>query len=534
MQLIVLLGIALRAWAYLRDTSLYLDEILLSRNILDLPLRHLLTQPLLLDQVAPRGFLLVERIAIVIFGRNELALRLFPFLCGIASLLLFRRVGERILPPISSAIAVFLIAIGVPFIRFGAEVKQYECDLLAAIVLLLVACELIGSEVSTKRLALMGLVGFAVIWFSQASVLLMAGIGAAFALEWLSSRDKRAGRALCFTIPLWAIASAVAVVAGMRSMTASTRQYMNDFWTGAFFPFPFHWQTGPAWIGQRFTELFSDATLLRYRWPVVFALLAVAGIAVVWNRSRITAWFLCGPPLVALVAAIAHQYPFRGRLAFWLLPAAVIFLAAAIDWARSKASHLHPAVGALTVVASLVVPVLALAEAPPPYEIEHTWELLGYLQQHRQAGDVIYATQLEEVGLRFYGPRYGLQPSDWITGACDRDDARVFLRDVDRFRGTHRLWVIAGSGRPLQGVRGAVLKYLGTIGVRSDAKSFPSMLYGAMTLELYDLSDTARLGAASAETFPVPPMPRDPKISCRDWTKHEFDWDLSDRARKNE
>src|SRR5215468_10015329 len=91
MLFLVLLGIALRAWAYFRDTSLYLDEILLSRNILDLPMRVLLTKPLGLDQVAPRGFLLFERLSVAIFGPNEMALRLVPFLCGIASLFLFRR-----------------------------------------------------------------------------------------------------------------------------------------------------------------------------------------------------------------------------------------------------------------------------------------------------------------------------------------------------------------------------------------------------------------------------------------------------------
>src|SRR5690349_2055920 len=94
---LLLLGVALRAWAYFRVTPLYLDEILLSRNILDLPLRHLLTKPLLLDQVAPRGFLLFERSAILVFGSNELALRLFPFICGIAGLLFFWRLAGRVL-----------------------------------------------------------------------------------------------------------------------------------------------------------------------------------------------------------------------------------------------------------------------------------------------------------------------------------------------------------------------------------------------------------------------------------------------------
>lgn len=218
-----------------------MDEILLSRNILDLPLRQLLTKPLALDQVAPRGFLLVERLAVATFGPSEMALRLLPFVCAIASVLLFSRLSTRILNAPGAAIALGLFAIGVPFLRFGAEVKQYECDLLGAIVVTLLAIKLREPETTVQRFAVTGL---AVIWFSQASVLVMAGLGAGLAVEWLISRDRVARRALLTTVPMWALACLICVLVGLRSMTPSTRQFMNEFWAGAFFPLPFDWREG--------------------------------------------------------------------------------------------------------------------------------------------------------------------------------------------------------------------------------------------------------------------------------------------------
>jgi hypothetical protein len=50
--------------------------------------------------------------------------------------------------------------------------------------------------------------------------------------------------------------------------------------------------------------------------------------------------------------------------------------------------------------------------------------------------------------------------------------------------------------------------------------------YGSMTIELYNLSDAARLASASADRFPVRAMLRDPKIECGKWVKHDFSWDL--------
>lgn len=55
--LIVACGAALRLWQYFGRASLWLDELGLATSILNRPLRTLLAEPLLFDQVAPPGFL---------------------------------------------------------------------------------------------------------------------------------------------------------------------------------------------------------------------------------------------------------------------------------------------------------------------------------------------------------------------------------------------------------------------------------------------------------------------------------------------
>ena len=520
LTILVLIGVMLRFWAYLADTALYLDEILLSYSILDLPLADLLTRPLPLDQVAPLGFLLVERCSVTIFGHNEFALRLFPFVCAIVSLILFRRLAECVLTGVGPTVALFVFAIGFPFIRYAVVVKQYELDVMAAILLMLIAFNLRECRTTTKRLFLFGLVGFAVISLSQASVLVMAGLGFAFAVDWLMSRDDNALRALLFTVPLWAAASVLAVIIGVRSMTPSTRTFMDDFWAGGFIPLPFRGASALHWFWESLTSLFSDLTLLRYRWPGVFVVVALVGVIVLWRRSRSVALFLLCQFTIAIVAAVAQQYPLRGRLTLWLLPAALLAIAAGAEWIRTRADSLHAIVGAIFVVALLVPSVIALAEAPPPYEIEHHKDFLSYLQKNRRPGDIVYVFPLPSIGVRFYGPRFGLQRSDWIASVCDRNETRAYIKDVDRFRGAPRLWILTGGSRPFRFARAAVLQYLGAIGKRTDLLSLPSSTYGSVTLELYNLSDPTRLSQVDAETFPAPPMATDPRPGCREWVSH--------------
>jgi len=517
---LVLLGVALRLWAYASNSSLWLDEILLSRNILELPLGELLLRPLRLDQVAPPGFLLVEKLAVLALGGSELALRLFPFLCSVAGVFLFRRLAERTLDGVAVPFAVALFAIGLPFIKYAAEVKQYGVDATAAIVLMLLAVDLRERDASTRRLLLAGAVGLVVVWFSQASVLVMAGLGLACAVLWLVSRDPRTRRMLLVTIPLWAAASLLGLAAGLRSVTPATRAFMDDFWRQGFFPLPPRLSTGARWLWEQALSLFADPTLLRYRWPAVYLVLAALGVAALWRRRRDVALFVVGPVAVALAAAVAQQYPFRSRLMLYLLPGLLLALAAGAGWLADGARRLHSALGAtLVLVLAAAAPAAALVEAPPPYDLEHHRDVLGYLQRHRRPGDVVYVFPLTRVGTLFYGPRYGLRPADWVSGVCDREDTRRYLRDVDRFRGAQRFWLLTSGARPYRAARPAVRKYLSAIGVKRDSLFLPSLTLGNVSLELYDLSDPARLRAANAETFPVPPMPTDPRPGCRPWAQ---------------
>src|ERR1700682_3148553 len=67
----VALGAGLRLWQYFANTAMWLDEVAVARNILDRSLWDLLTLPLAYDQTAPKGFLLVEKIAVSFFGGSD-------------------------------------------------------------------------------------------------------------------------------------------------------------------------------------------------------------------------------------------------------------------------------------------------------------------------------------------------------------------------------------------------------------------------------------------------------------------------------
>ena len=132
----------------------------------------------------------------------------------------------------------------------------------------------------------------------------------------------------------------------------------------------------------------------------------------------------------------------------------------------------------------------------------------------------VYPYEIEAV--ERYGAEYGLRPDDYEFGRCSKNDRRVFLRDVDRYRGRPRVWFIAGGVPPYQPSRQTVERYLSTIGTPRASIVIPGERpIAPVSAILFDLSDPARLEAASAETFPfVKPAPGSPEsfpLNCGDW-----------------
>ena len=108
------LGAALRLWQYAAGASLWADEANMALNIVERPLARLLG-PLDYRQVAPPGWLVLEKLAVLVFGEGEHALRLIPLLGSLAALPLGWHVARRVLPPgLGPPLALGLLATGSP------------------------------------------------------------------------------------------------------------------------------------------------------------------------------------------------------------------------------------------------------------------------------------------------------------------------------------------------------------------------------------------------------------------------------------
>jgi hypothetical protein len=241
---------------------------------------------------------------------------------------------------------------------------------------------------------------------------------------------------------------------------------------------------------------------------VIYLALTILGFWAMWRRRRDAALLLLGPVAVMLVASATRQYPFYGRL---LLPLAPAMLLAACEGAGFLVSRqLLPSPAAALIA---IPPLLALFENRPVHRIEETRPMLAYMAAHRRPGDAFYVYHGALPAFRYYGPRYGLDPADAVSGSCHRGEPRAYLHEIDALRGRRRVWVVFVHDVPRLGEQAVMLGYLDRIGVRLDGIAVAADGPSEVRADLYDLGIPQRLVSATADVFPLPKG--DPELARR-------------------
>jgi hypothetical protein len=512
---LVAVGVALRCWQFAGNASLHLDELALVRNVVDRRYADLLT-PLSYGQVAPPGFLLVERLCWSIF-HSDWSLRLAAFGGAIASVFLFRALVRRALEGPAVPIAIGLFALGIPLILYGAEVKQYSTDVAIAIGLLLLAVHLVRNAENNPRYSQrLGLAGILAVWFSSTAVFVLVGIGAALLLLILQERLAHPRRVIFVVLIPWGVAAAVAILAAWSLVPAETMAYLKEFWRRGF-PQLSSAREGLSWPWHALKAVFGDTGGLRYRLPSVYLGFAIIGAAVLWRKQRATALVLGGPLVVTLAAAVAGLYPFADRLVLFLSPVLLIAVAAGIGHLATRLQVLGRAAAPAFLVLVLAAPVVRLVSSPPVYRVQQARPLFEWLAAHRRTGDALFIWFRAGPHFAWYGPRYQLTTGEVVRGGCWLGTPRRFLVDLDQLRGRARVWlVMAGVGAPEANL---LVQYADSIGVRREGTRFAGSVPGSLPMEtlLYEFGDSTRLRRASAESFPIPSATARTRLvtSCR-------------------
>ena len=530
---LVILGAALRIYAYAGNPSLWLDEAALAQNIIGRSFTGLLA-PLDRQQVAPLGFLWLEKAAVSLFGSGEYALRLVPLLASLAALPLFALVARRLLAPIAALFALALFATATPLLYFAAEMKQYSLDVavvLALLVFALAKTKVADGEpciraISTRRLTALAIAGIVAPWLSQPSIFVLGGVALYLAEPYFrsgSAERRGAARSLTPVYLLWALSGGASILRSLSEVSPADRADLERFWEHGFLPVSRGVVASAHWLGTTTHDVFG------WLFPPVVAVgvivLFVLGIVALVRRRDGSATLFLAPLALALVASALQLYPVSFRLLLFTTPSLLVTTGAGAAWMLTLAHSLgagrasgedapplaagraSPLASAATLGVTLALALMAARSAMTMVEIpfyrEELRPIVHYLAQHREDDDAIFVYYASAPAFEYYAARDGIPRSAFRVGSCSRDDWRRYVSEVAELRGRPRVWFALSHPFNKSGIRedSLFLQYFATVGKRIDSAS----AVGA-ELSLYDLSDA---DPSAVSTGFVPPPSHD-------------------------
>jgi hypothetical protein len=456
------LGVALRVRALFAGRSLWLDEAMLAWNICGRSLGGLL-KPLDYNQGAPVGFLVLERLAVQWFGANELALRAVPFLASVVALALagwfcLAHLGVR-----AAAVGVALVALAPSLISYAGELKQYSVDVTAALLALILAAGAVRHGLTARRAAGLAAAGAVLLWFSHPCAFVLAGSGTT--LLAVGALRRRRDHVLFATgvCAVWLVSFAVSYALTLRDLNSNAT--LAEFWGPAFLPFP---PTSASDLRQYvavtvgvFESPFQNTQLddsLAQRMAVITGAAWLVGcVALAGRGRRVLLALLVLPVAFALVAALLHKYPLRGRLALFTAGPTFLVVAAGLDTLLGARDLMNRTVGRVLLLGLLFLPSVQAAqfllEKPRPYGPR---TVLARVARDWRPGDVVLVDDNSEPQLRFYRA-YGRDPElgRVVPTPCRSDlhDPVQLTAELRRRRGHARVWVLISTHLPDPGGR---------------------------------------------------------------------------------
>jgi hypothetical protein len=440
---IVLVGVVLRVRQFAANRPLWVDEAMISLNIINRSFVDLLGQ---LDdqQRAPAGFLWIVKVFVTWFGNTEFALRLFPLTASICALLLMYRLTRpmvRMPDSVISIVALLMFALSERLVYYASEVKQYSSDVLVTVGLLLLCQRCLYAAHAARFYAYLAGAGTLAVWISHPAVFVLAGITASLFVEHCARKDWRKLLWVSGVMIAHGVSFAVFYAISLRLQPADVE--LASFWQAGFMPVP-PWRS-LWWFRATFEGLVTNPLGLQPL-PLATALLVIG-----FGRLMLRKWQLAVGLMVSVAASLVasglHKYPIGDRLFLFGVPVGFLLLTegmSGVFWALSGVRRWAAFGVVALMVGAILYPmaVLSLTTFRDPPRREDIRPVMAYVQQRASYNDLIYVYYGAWPAFRFYSPAYGFTKRTVVSGIMSREEPEQYLRDIDRYKNRDRVWFV--------------------------------------------------------------------------------------------
>jgi hypothetical protein len=435
------LGIIVRIIQYAANRSLWLDEAMLSKNIVERSYLDLL-KPLDYIQCAPIGFLWIERFFCQIIGSNEYGLRFFPLLCGLIAVFLFYHLAHKVLTLQGTVIAVIFFACTQSLIYYSAEVKQYSAEVMVGLVLIALAIRTLSHPANFGNYAAIAIAGIIGLSLSFSSFILLAGIAATWFIVGIHNRKIKEILMSCGVSVLWMLVFLVYYYVIIRHYPISQQVSNFSQQLRVFWPIPPHSISEFLWPLRMLADIIDNPLGMKFAIPILFCM--VFGAWNLWKRNPIYSLLICACLAIALALSAMRKYPFGYRMILYLVPFLLIWLSEGLDALRKRLELNHAGIYLVILAFFIYVPIFrTISVVIKPMQYEEIKPAMEHIDRNTQAKDVIYVYYKAWPAFEFYQKKYPFLGGLDVIMIPPQDYNRQTISDtMPQLQKYNRVWVL--------------------------------------------------------------------------------------------
>lgn len=497
--LVLMAAIALHSIHFIFRTSMWFDELTAALNVRDKSFYQLVTQSLDYNQVAAVGFLLLQKLSIVLFGVNDHAYRFFPFLFSIVSLFLFLEISKHFFKSIALLSVFTLCAGSVSLWFYGGEAKQYAGDITASLFIVWSALQLMKPGLKKETFWLIAIGGFMLILCSLPAIVIAPMVLAVVFISFLKKQIILAKQSFYLIVFVWSLACLLLAFYAKFIISTTVQDAMSNYWKRGFVPLN-NFGEGLSWI---LSALKKELNFFLTFWmqdvypsitfiSMALLIFSVPGIIYLSKNYKWYMLILFAPLIIALMLSIFRVLPFDSRVAVFATWPLVISGIAGIQALQQWLPRLFTSAVTTALSLTIALPILLITifskTERPPFNAQPTQLVLHELKKQWQPGDLLFVYFKTQHALNFYGAKEGI--TNYKVGS-NYQTIEPYLRQLDSLKGNKRVWFIFSQWTEKQPFPDSIKTYLGNV-IGKEIGRIPDPHGSTEDLEaaahLYDLS----------------------------------------------
>jgi hypothetical protein len=432
---VVSLGVALSLWQFFQSRSLWHDEANLAINIVERSYENLLL-PLDRHQMAPIGFLLIEKLFFQCFGQHDLSLRILPLLSFWASIYFVYQLSSHLFKTkIVILLACTFFIFNPTILYFSSELKQYSGDVLFAISFAYLSIK--HFEKSNYKYILLSIIGSIGIFFSNISPIILFCSGIYLFSHKLNSKIDIKKFPLC--VLSWIISFGFYYLYFIKDHPCIP--FMNAFWQKSFFTLKngsheFYYMTWKKII------IFCSTL---FKFPILLSITLITAwlleiLQTLRNKGYAMLSWIVLPLIVHVCLSSLELYPFDTRFLLYITPIISIVAAKSIYKMTLKARNIT-FVNTFTVITLLFLCISVFFIFPKeqsfPYKREEFLDVFQYVENKKTPIDHHYIFYGSEPAYTFYHKTGQLKPFKNLNiGHSYRGKKEKYISEIIKLKGT--------------------------------------------------------------------------------------------------